>query len=149
MAINYLGDRIMAERKAKEEYMKSFEYKYSDCILDDELVILNILNKKKDYYDIVIKILDDEFSLNHKKGGRKPKLSIEDKLSATISFYSSNITYLALSKKYDIHESNMYDNIKWVVNTLVNKKIAKVIKDNNRYIIGLYYKMIDKMIEKN
>lgn len=88
------------------------------------------------------------FHLILKKGGRKPKLSIEEKLSATISFYSSSITYLDLSKKYGIHESNMYDNINWIVNTLVGKKLAKVVKDNNRTIIGLYYKKIDKLIEK-
>lgn len=51
----------------REEYMQSFGYKYYNYILDDELVILGILNEKKDYYDVVINILENEFSLNPKK----------------------------------------------------------------------------------
>jgi hypothetical protein len=42
----------------------------------------------------------------------------------------------------------MYDNINWIINTLANKKLAKIIKDNNRIIIGLYYKKLDKLLEK-
>lgn len=146
--INYLGARILAERKMQEEYKQTFGYKYGDYLLDDELVIMKILNVKKDYYKVVKNILENEFSLNHKRGGRKPKLSIDDKLSATITFYSTKTTYLELAKKYGIHESNMYDNIKWITDVLVNKKIAKIIEDNKRNILGLYYKKIDTLIKK-
>lgn len=146
--INYLGARILAERKMQEEYKQTFGYKYGDYLLDDELVIMKILNVKKDYYKVVKNILENEFSLNHKQGGRKPKLSIDDKLSATITFYSTKTTYLELAKKYGIHESNMYDNIKWITDVLVNKKIAKIIEDNKRNILGLYYKKIDTLIKK-
>lgn len=148
--INYLGERILAERKMKEEYNQTFGYKYHDYILDDklDLVILEILNVKKDYFELIKNILETEFYINHRKGGRKPKLSIEDKIIATIEYYSSNCTYLKLSKKYKIHESNMFDNINWVVNTLVNKKIAIVTKNNKRTVMGLYYKKLDKLLEK-
>lgn len=146
--INYLGARILAETKMQEEYKQTFGYKYGDYLLDDELVIMKILNVKKDYYKVVKNILENEFSLNHKRGGRKPKLSIDDKLSATITFYSTKTTYLELAKKYGIHESNMYDNIKWITDVLVNKKIAKIIEDNKRNILGLYYKKIDTLIKK-
>lgn len=145
---NYLQAKIMAERKMSEEYINSFRYKYSDYILKDNLVILEILNVKKDYFELIKNILETEFCNNHNKGGRKPKLSIEDKIMATIEYYSSNCTYLKLSKKYKIHESNMFDNINWVVNTLVNKKIAIVTKDNYQTVIGLYYKKLDKLLEK-
>lgn len=91
----------------------------------------NIEEKKK-----VIDILETEFKKKHSKGGRKPKLSIEDKLNATIEYVENNKTFLELANKYNIHESNMYESVMWVIKTLEDKNILIIIDT-----IGQEYKL--------
>lgn len=108
---DYIREKIEQEEIAKDNNNRLFRYLNS-----------NIEAKKK-----VIDILENEFKNTHSKGGRKPKLSIEDKLNATIEYFENNKTFLELANKYNIHESNMYESIKWVIKTLEDKKVLYII----------------------
>jgi len=53
------------------------------------------------------------------KGGRKPKLSLEEMLLATLEYWREYRTYAHIAVSYGIHESNMYRLIKWVEDVLI------------------------------
>jgi len=55
------------------------------------------------------------FSLNekHKKGGRKPKLSVENILLLYLTYYRDYSTFFSLGSSFGIDESNAYRWIKW------------------------------------
>ena len=53
------------------------------------------------------------------KGGRKPKLSLEEMLLATLEYWREYRTYAHIAVSYGIHESNMYRLVKWVEDVLI------------------------------
>jgi len=53
------------------------------------------------------------------KGGRKPKLSLEEMLLATLEYWREYRTYAHIAVSYGIHESNIYRLIKWVEDVLI------------------------------
>ena len=139
--IDYKSEEFKKWKRAVHFYKYTKEYKElygedgSKSYTDDgnrTFAYLKVdLEKKKK----LVKILEEEFNKKHSKGGRKPKLSIEDKLNATIEFDTDKKTYLELAKKYNIHESNMYDNINWVIDTL---KEMRILYDYNDGISKTY-----------
>ena len=70
---------------------------------------IEILNKK----------YAEEHSKNVRKSGRKPKLSMEDKLVATMEYLREYRSMAHIAASYGIHESNIQRIIKWVENTLI------------------------------
>lgn len=73
----------------------------------------------KDLFDFLIIVLNDEYKNKHNKGGRKPKLTLEDMLLLTLSYYRDYTTLLKLGMYYDIDESNVYRTIKWVESIMI------------------------------
>ena len=124
---------------------------FDDIILDDGTARPTILIKYKNNLTKLIKLLEKEFNIKHSKGGRKPKLTIEDKLRATVEYLSTNKSFFEIAKEYNIHESNMYEAILWVIDTLTKQKIIISEKDENNRIIAfvnckkLYFLDIKKM----
>jgi hypothetical protein len=53
------------------------------------------------------------------KGGRKPKLSLEEMLLAALEYWREYRTYAHIAASYGIHESNMYRLIKWIEDVLI------------------------------
>jgi hypothetical protein len=53
------------------------------------------------------------------KGGRKPKLSLEEMLPAALEYWREYRTYAHIAASYGVHESNMYRLIKWVEDVLI------------------------------
>jgi hypothetical protein len=82
-----------------------------------------ICGMKKATFAKAIEILNqkyaEEHSKNVKKSGRKPKLSMEDKLLATLEYLREYRTLGHIAASYDIDESNIQRIIKWVENTLI------------------------------
>lgn len=108
----------------QEELKENGLSDYEDYYYPDEednftgLAFLGILTLFGKYRFKMLDILEHEFKLKHAKGGRKPKLSFDDMLLATVAYLEpygdEKINYAELAKKYNIHESNMYDTINWV-----------------------------------
>jgi hypothetical protein len=61
----------------------------------------------------------EEHSKNVRNSGRKPKLSMEDKLVMTMEYLREYRTLAHIGASYDIDESNVQRTIKWVENVLV------------------------------
>lgn len=53
------------------------------------------------------------------KGGRPNKLKIEDRLLMTLEYLREYRIYLHIAGSYGISESNTYETIKWIENTLI------------------------------
>jgi hypothetical protein len=70
-----------------------------------------------------VEILKRKYAEEHKdnvrKSGRKPKLSMEDELLATLEYLREYRTIAHIGASYDIDESNIRRIIRWVENTLI------------------------------
>jgi hypothetical protein len=74
---------------------------------------------KRKTYEKMIEILAAAQKEKLSKGGRKPKLSVEDMLLAALEYWREYRTYAHIAASYGIHESNVYHAIKWVEDTLI------------------------------
>ncbi|HGR7778222.1 TPA: transposase family protein [Streptococcus pneumoniae] len=67
----------------------------------------------------MLAVLKTAYQLKHAKGGRKPKLSLEDLLMATPHYVREYRTYEEIAAVFGIHESNLIRRSQWVEVTLV------------------------------
>ncbi len=58
--------------------------------------------------------LKTAYQLKHAKGGRKPELSLEDLLMATLQYVREYRTYEEIAADLGIHESNESNLIRWI-----------------------------------
>lgn len=58
-------------------------------------------------FEKMITILTQVYQEKHSKGGRKPKLSLEDLLMATLQYLREYRTYEQITADFGIHESNI------------------------------------------
>jgi transposase-like protein len=70
---------------------------------------LIILNKKH----------AEEHITNVRKSGRKAKLSMENRLLATLEYLREYRTYAHIAANYDVHESQIVRCVRWVETTLI------------------------------
>jgi len=70
---------------------------------------LEILNKK----------YSEEHAKNVRKSGRKSKLTMEDKLLATLEYLREYRSYAHIAASYNVHESQIVRCVKWIENTLI------------------------------
>jgi len=90
-------------------------------------------------------ILDKEYEKMHKKGGSPPKMSVEDKLYATLKYLREYRTMESLAGDYGVSKSTICESIQWVENTLTKDgtfKLSgkKVLKEADGTIV---YAVID------
>jgi len=78
-----------------------------------------ITGVKRLTFEKMLEILRHNFILKHAKGGRKPKLPLEDMLLAALEYIREYRTYAHIAASYQIDESNIYRMIRWVEDTLV------------------------------
>ncbi|VFI06708.1 IS1381, transposase OrfA [Streptococcus pneumoniae] len=70
-------------------------------------------------FEEILAVLKTAYQLKHAKGGRKPKLSLEDLLMATLQYVREYRTYEEIATDFGIHESNLIRRSQWVEVTLV------------------------------
>lgn len=75
---------------------------------------------KKKTFEEMITILSDAEAIKMAKGGRPHKLLIEDRLLMTLEYLREYRTYFHIGTDYDLSESNAFQTIKWVENTLID-----------------------------
>ncbi len=78
-----------------------------------------ITGVKRATFQKMVGILQEAYAEKHRRRGRKPKLSIEDILLATLEYLREYRTYAHIAASYGIAESNIYRRIKWVEDTLI------------------------------
>lgn len=70
-------------------------------------------------FEEMLAVLKTAYQLKHSKGGRTPKLSLEDLLMATLQYMREYRTYEQIVADFGIHESNLIRRSRWVEDTLV------------------------------
>jgi hypothetical protein len=68
----------------------------------------------------MLDILKTAFAAKHAKGGRKPKLGLEEQLLAALEYWREYRTYAHIAASYGVHESNIYHAIKWIEEVLIH-----------------------------
>jgi hypothetical protein len=74
---------------------------------------------KKETFDKMLSILVEAEIKKKAKGGRKSKLSIEDRLLIALEYIREYRTYFHVSQSHGVSESTAYDTIKWIEDTLI------------------------------
>ena len=74
--------------------------------------------KKGTFYKMVDILREAELK-KKARGGRKNKLSIEDRLLMSLEYIREYRTYFHVSQSYGLSESTAYDIIKWIEDTLI------------------------------
>ncbi|VOC24791.1 mobile genetic element [Streptococcus pneumoniae] len=75
-------------------------------------------------FEEMLAVLKTTYQLKHAKGGRKPKLSLEDLLMATLQYVREYRTYEEIAADFGIHESNLLRRSQWVEVTLVQSGVT-------------------------
>ncbi|HEU7671205.1 IS5 family transposase [Streptococcus pneumoniae] len=75
-------------------------------------------------FEEILAVLKTAYQLKHAKGGRKPKLSLEDLLMATLQYVREYRTYEEIAADFGIHESNLIRRSQWVEVTLVQSDVT-------------------------
>ena len=70
-------------------------------------------------FEEMLAVLKTAYQLKHEKGGRKPKLSLEDLLMATLQYTREYRTYEQIAADFCIHESNLICRSQWIEVTLL------------------------------
>ena len=78
-----------------------------------------ITGVKRATFEKMAEILKKGYAEKHRRRGRKPKLSIENQLLATLEYLREYRTYAHIAANYGIAESNIYRSIRWVEETLI------------------------------
>ena len=78
-----------------------------------------ITGVKRETFQKMVEMLERAYAEKHRRRGRRPKLSIEDLLLATLEYLREYRTYAHIAASYGIAESNIYRGIKWVEETLI------------------------------
>ena len=75
---------------------------------------------KRATFEKMMGILSEADKKKKAKGGRKSKLTLEDRLLMALEYIREYRTYFHVSQSYGVSESTCYETIKWIENTLIN-----------------------------
>ncbi|WP_374936700.1 IS5 family transposase [Streptococcus anginosus] len=70
-------------------------------------------------FEEMLAVLKTAYQRKHAKGGRIPKLSLEDLLVATLQYMREYRTYEQIAADFGIHESTLIRRSQWVESTLI------------------------------
>ena len=93
--------------------------KYEKIVEYTDTQFRRITGVKRETFEKMAEILRKGYAEKHRRRGRRPKLSIEDLLLATLEYLREYRTYAHIAASYGIAESNIYRGIKWVEDTLI------------------------------
>ena len=74
---------------------------------------------RRETFADMLQVLYPAYANLHKKGGRKPKLSLEDLLMATLQYLREYRTYEQIAADFGINESNLIRRSRWVEEVLI------------------------------
>lgn len=78
---------------------------------------------KRQTFEEMIKVLTTSRETKQSRGGRRPKLSVEEILLMALEYLREYRTYFHISKSYGISEGYAYKLIRWVEDTLIKSKV--------------------------
>ncbi len=74
---------------------------------------------KRQTFEKMVKILIEDDKNKKIKGGRKNKLSLENRLLMALEYLREYRTYFHISKSYGVSESTAYKTVRWVEGTII------------------------------
>lgn len=93
------------------------KYKQTKNLKDVEFRRLTGIKKKT--FNLMLSILKEAEKEKMKMGGRPPKLSMPNRLLMALEYLREYRTYFHTATSYGISESNCFQAIRWIENTLV------------------------------
>jgi len=78
-----------------------------------------IIGVKRETFAAMVEALTSEHLRKHAKGGRNPKLTLEEQLLMTLKYLRQYVTQKELAYEFEVGEATVHDTIEWVENTLV------------------------------
>ena len=97
------------ENKARVARLKEKEYK-------------KIFGVSKRVFEQMLKILEETFQQEHRRGGRPPKLSVLDKLVIMLGYYRDYRTMESIAFDYGVSKSTVYESIRWAEESLIKSR---------------------------
>jgi predicted DNA-binding protein YlxM (UPF0122 family) len=85
-----------------------------------------IIGVKRETFAAMVEVLSAEYRKKHAKGGRKPKLTLEEQLLMTLKYLRQYVTQKELAYEFEVGEATVHDTIEWVENTLVKDEKFKL-----------------------
>ena len=78
-----------------------------------------IIGVKRETFAAMVEVLTAAYLKKHAKGGRNPKLALEEQLLMTLKYLRQYVTQKELAYEFEVGEATVHDTIEWVENTLV------------------------------
>ena len=108
-----------------------------------ESVFKRLYGVKPATFKKMMTILQKEYDNMHKAGGSPPKMTVKDKLTATLKYLREYRTMESIGTDYGVSKSTICESIQWVENTLAEdktfelpgKKVLARPPDTIQYII--------------
>src|SRR5215470_9196645 len=110
---------------------------------DKEYTFKRLYGVKSATFNKMLSILQKEFDVLHKNGGKPPKLTPEDKLYVTLKYLREYRTMDSIAAEYSVCKGTVCLAIQWVEDTLVRdgtfalpgKKVLKRKSASIEYIV--------------
>jgi hypothetical protein len=93
--------------------------------------------------EIITKICDQKKKAQKSPGGRRPTLSIENRILMTLEYLREYRTYAHIAASYGISETRAFENIRFIEDELVKSKVFRLpgkkalLKSDNEFEIIL------------
>jgi len=81
-----------------------------------------ITGVKRATFNKMVEIIIAAEKIKKAKGGRPNNLAVEDRVLMTLEYLREYRTYAHIGASYGISESNAFENIRWVEDTLIKSK---------------------------
>ncbi len=78
-----------------------------------------IIGVKRKTFAAMVEVLKAAYLEKHRRGGRSPKLTLEEQLLLTLKYLRQYVTQKELAYEFEVGEATVHDIIVWVENTLV------------------------------
>ena len=73
-------------------------------------------------FDKMVEIISAAEKIKKARGGRPNNLAVEDRVLMTLEYLREYRTYAHIAVSYGLSESNTFENIRWVEDTLIKSK---------------------------
>jgi hypothetical protein len=81
---------------------------------------------KPQTFGVMLGVLQWEDAKKRRGHGRKPKLSLEDRLLMALEYWREYRTYFHVASRYGVAESTCFETIRWIENTRIKNKAFPV-----------------------
>jgi len=98
------------------------EKKYEKTKRLSEEKFKRLIGITRETFKEMVGVLSEALSVKHKRGGRPPKLDIEDMLLLALEYWRQYITFSELGFNYGVAESTAHDIVVWVEGILIESE---------------------------